>query len=299
MMGFLAWPAVRYRNWSDDQRQWGPFTVSGGTVYSWGIVLDSGGSEDSPAACHLRLHSPWGVLLIELPQIIPPYRERHQANWDAETIKRLGRDWYDVVYPREYGVTLSDGHLSIEYGRQTHDSSTEQRWGCFLPWTQWRHVRYSLYDLDGEHFWTEAKPPKGAKRWRGLQSWDVKRKLCPAALFEFEDYDGARITARAVIEEREWRFGTGWFRWLSLFRRRKVRRSLDLEFSAEVGPEKGSWKGGTVGSGIDMLPGELHEDAFKRYCATESRSKPHRLKYLGRWEEHAEGAADCQSATPE
>ena len=47
---------------------------------------------------------------------------------------------------------------------------------------------------------------------------------------------------------------------------RKIRRSLDLEFSGETGPEKGSWKGGTVGTGIEMLPGELHEAAFRRYC---------------------------------
>jgi hypothetical protein len=29
---------------------------------------------------------------------------------------------------------------------------------------------------------------------------------------------------------------------------------------------KGSWKGGTVGHSIAMLPGELHGAAFARYC---------------------------------
>lgn len=43
--------------------------------------------------------------------------------------------------------------------------------------------------------------------------------------------------------------------------------TLDLEFSSEVGRRKGSWKGGTLGHGIEMLPGELHEAAFRRYCA--------------------------------
>jgi hypothetical protein len=49
--------------------------------------------------------------------------------------------------------------------------------------------------------------------------------------------------------------------------RNTVRRSLDLQFSAEVGKRKGSWKGGTIGHSIDMMPGELHEAAFRRYCA--------------------------------
>lgn len=30
---------------------------------------------------------------------------------------------------------------------------------------------------------------------------------------------------------------------------------------------KGSWKGGTIGHSIEMPPGELHADAFRRYCA--------------------------------
>jgi hypothetical protein len=83
----------------------------------------------------------------------------------------------------------------------------------------------------------------------------------------FNDFDGEVITATTHIEEREWRFGTGWFAWLSLFRRPRIIRSLDIRFSAEVGPRKGSWKGGTMGHSIEMLPGELHRGAFQRYAA--------------------------------
>ena len=44
----------------------------------------------------------------------------------------------------------------------------------------------------------------------------------------------------------------------------------------ETGSKKGSWKGGTIGHGIDMLPGELHEGAFRRYCLA------HKMKFIGR-----------------
>jgi hypothetical protein len=50
---------------------------------------------------------------------------------------------------------------------------------------------------------------------------------------------------------------------------------LDIRFSEETGRRKGSWKGGTLGHGIDMLPGELHEAAFRRYCAT------HEMEFVG------------------
>ena len=77
-------------------------------------------------------------------------------------------------------------------------------------------------------------------------------------------------------EEREWHFGTGWFKWLSWFRPRKIRRSLDLRFSGETGDRKGSWKGGTLGHSINMLAGEMHELAFRRYCLE------HKMTFIGR-----------------
>ena len=85
-------------------------------------------------------------------------------------------------------------------------------------------------------------------------------------MFAFKDFDGEELTARTTIEEREWRFGVGWFAWLSLFRKPKISRYLEIAFSGETGKRKGSWKGGTTGHSIEMLPGELHESAFRRYC---------------------------------
>lgn len=89
--------------------------------------------------------------------------------------------------------------------------------------------------------------------------------------------------ATCKVEEREWHRGEGWFKWLKWFYPAKIKRSLDLSFSAEVGPQKGSWKGGTLGHGIDMLPNETVEDAFRRYCSMEHERKGRKfmLTYLG------------------
>jgi hypothetical protein len=59
--------------------------------------------------------------------------------------------------------------------------------------------------------------------------------------------------------------------WAGIFRllfigRNSVRRSLDLQFSSEVGKRKASWKGGTVGHSIEMQAGETAKAAFQRYC---------------------------------
>ena len=117
---------------------------------------------------------------------------------------------------------------------------------------------------------------------RTWEEWREIEKNCPTAAFEIEDFDGQHLTATTRIEEREWHFGAGWFKWLSWFLRPKIRRSLNIDLSDEMGREKGSWKGGTMGTSIEMTQTELHESAFRRFCEQDQRSKsgPYRIKFL-------------------
>lgn len=257
--------------WSDNERRFGPIRYSRDepSFRPLSIMLDSGHGEYP--GCSLRLRGFGHTLILDLPAVIKPWRRWVDTSRHAWAGPRGG---YWDEHAREYGFTISDDHFSLHFGRQTMDSSTEQQWSCFLPWRSWRFVRFSLYALEGKHFWTELE----RKRARGIdayaeQRWHVER--VPKVRFDFCDFDGEAIEATTHIEEREWRFGTKWCRWLSLFRRPRIRRSLSIEFSKETGRRKGSWKGGTLGHGIEMPPGELHESAFRRYCAE------HEMKFGG------------------
>jgi hypothetical protein len=264
--GNISMRAIR---WGDNDRYLGPVTFNWHDSYRpLAVILKSWGSgDDDEGPASLRISLVYFSILLRLPPIVRPQRTKvFPSSWDAETVARLGRNWYWDVQVREYGLSYSDGFLLIHYGISPGDSSRDQTWGKHLPWTQWRHVRHSLYDLQGEHFWTE---PKDA----GWDAYHTAKEACPMVAFEFDDFDDARLTAKTLIEEREWHFGTGWFKWLSWFTPAKIRRVLDIRSSGETGPEKGSWKGGTIGTGIEMLPGELHEAAFRRYCDEEHRSK--------------------------
>lgn len=282
---------MSYCRLTDNDRNFGPFTL-GERSATWrpiSLVLRSG-SDEYPG-CALMLRAFGWSLRLRLPQIIKPFEIRHKATtWDAATIERMGRDWYAEVHPREFGFSVSDGFLQVFLGPQTHDSDTTKSWCKHLPWTQWRFIRFSLFGLDGEHLRTWVEPKRRKLDGSGFDRFTEQREFeqsMPKVRFEIEDYDGKRIQATTHIEEREWRFGEGWFKWLSLFRRPKVRRSLDINFASEVGPEKGSWKGGLMGTGIDMLPGELHEQAFRRYCEDEHSSKyqRYRLTFIRRVED--------------
>jgi len=269
---------------TENDSTFGPLTWGKTTWNPWRAVWSSGDDEESAHRNDVTVYAFGWIVRLLLPNILQPYRIKHEAvGWPAATVARLGRDWYYETHPREYGFSLSEGHLSIYLGAQTGDSSTTQSWGYFLPWTQWRYIRLSYYGLRGELIWTEFEHQRNRGEDRYFEQHAAKEET-PKRVFVIKDFDGEVIEATTMIEEREWHFGTGWFKWLSWFVRPKIRRSLGIAFSAEVGPEKGSWKGGTLGHGIDMLPGELHEQAFRRYCEQEHRARHQqkfKIKFVG------------------
>jgi hypothetical protein len=244
----------------------------------------SSGDDDSSPGCTLTLALLGWNLRISLPQIIKPYSVRHIAGWDAATVARMGRNWYDEKFQCRYGFYIYEGHhLYVSLGAQTHDSSTTKSWSCFLPWKEWRFVRHTYYNLEAQVFWEQiAGDIKGIPKFEDQYAAE---QLCPKVRFKLRDYDGAKIIATTVIEEREWLKGDKWCKWLSLFYKPMVRRSLKIDFSAETGPEKGSWKGGTTGTSINMLPGELHTSAMRRFCDKEHparHSQKFRMQFVSR-----------------
>lgn len=252
--------------WSHDDRYFGPFTYANESNGKLAIMLGSGDGDDYPG-CRLRISIGRHTLIAALPAVIKPWREWREITTEptrSQMIER-GRDpGYWNSHDREYGFSFFEGALHVHYGEQTHEWPGCKSKVFFYPWREHRCIRHSLYDLDGEHF---ADLPEWG--FRHKNGWAVKNAIeaaCPVAKFEFGDFDGERIVATCRIEEREWKRGKWIFRLLYLGRNR-IGRSLDLSFSSEVGRRKGSWKGGTVGHSIEMLPGELHEAAFRRYCA--------------------------------
>lgn len=255
---------IRYRRYSgSNDKHLGPYITYGKSNLwkPWSIILSSGGGEwEDARGNHLKLMASGAYLIIELPTFLKHF-ENPKGSWDNG--------------PREYGVQLGEeGHLQVFYGPQTHDSTTTKSWSKFLPWTQWRFVRHSIYNIDGSHHWTAAVM-KGHDRFGECEK---ARDTVTKRRFAVVDYDDDPNSATCYIEEREWKFGEGWFKWLSLFRKPSVKRTLDIRFEKEVGPEKGSWKGGLIGTGIEMMPGEDAKSAFIRYCEQEHRSKGGKYK---------------------
>ena len=270
---------MRANRWSDSDRYWWRFTYAN-ECHSKGfaLVFTADVDEDSDAGTNsLRLSIGKRTLILALPQIIKPSRRWVDTSGFGDNPK--GGYW--DVDERAIGFSFSDAgtvggatFLMVFRGAVTGDSTTDRTWSCFLPWTDWRHVRHSYYGLAGEH--VADAPEMGIGK-----AWDAYRRIeeaVPTRKFLFLDYDGCEIIATTKIEEREWRLGAGKFKWLSWFRRPIVHRSLSIDLADEMGPEKGSWKGGLIGTSIRMLPGELHEAAFRRFCDLEHEHKGRKFR---------------------
>lgn len=264
---------------SEDDKYFGPFTYATTKWKAWRCMLNSGGGDsDNPTRNSLTIYLGGHIVRVWLPTILKPHRVRHELSPEYMQKLKTTKSFYFEDFDREYGFCYSEGSLHVHYGAQTHDSRTNKTKVWFLPWTEWRHVRYSVYDLEGKHFGTVLDKDD---RQRGIRMYESQRKLdaeVPKVKFLLRDYDGVEITATTFVNERQWKRGTSWCSWLSLFWPDQICRSLNITFSGETGPEKGSWKGGTIGTSIEMLKGETHEDAMRRFCTQEHRSKNGKFK---------------------
>jgi len=255
--------------WSNNDYYLGPFTYAYNPCSrEFAFMLGSGDSADYPG-CRLRVSVGRHTLIAALPPILKPRWQWYDFTTEPTRSKMIAagrKPGYRKPHEREYGFSTGDNSLHWHFGPQTDDSETTKSKCWFYPWSDRKCIRHSLYDLDGEHFAT--LPEWGMRHKHGWTVRNAIEAICPSAKFGFKDFDGEQITATCKIEEREWRRGRGIFR-LLFIGRNTVCRSLALQFSSEVGRGKGSWKGGTVGHSIDMLPGETVEAAFRRYCEQE------------------------------
>lgn len=254
---------------TDNDKNFWIFTYGKVDHPTTGFVISSNGGEydedESPPRNTITMYLFGYIIQFYIPNIIEPYTQF--INLQGATTKP-GVNGYWLNHSKDYGFRLSEDYFQIFYGEQTHASNTEKRRGLFLPWKQWRFVKYCIYDKDLNVVFESLQSQKN--------HWDKQRRAQEAVekmLFEFVDFDGKIIEASTYVEERTWKFGEGWFKWLSWFRKDLVRRDLSIELNAEMGREKGSWKGGITGTSIIMEALEKPEAAFRRWCSKDHGSK--------------------------
>jgi hypothetical protein len=132
-------------------------------------------------------------------------------------------------------------------------------WSFYLPWRDSRTTKMIVYTSTGEEdFVMECSS--------GLKDLWLTIKPYPYTSFKLKDFDGQTIIVKTKLLEHTRSVGDGKFKWLSWFFKNNVSKYLELEFDKEVGKEKGSWKGGTLGCSVDATGCKTPEEAIKKFC---------------------------------
>lgn len=132
-----------------------------------------------------------------------------------------------------------------------------KKWKTFtMPW-DYTWVRTSLL-LKDQKSW--AHETKGNRQEFYNDEWNDKDLVFIETHPYKDNFDNKVVLATIRVEEREWRPLV--FKWTKLFSR--IRKTIDVEFSSEVGKEKGSWKGGCIGCSYVIRPNETPFECLKR-----------------------------------
>lgn len=134
-------------------------------------------------------------------------------------------DDYQCSGPR-YGFSFFDDVLFFHWGKD-HGTRDDPSKAFDMPWS-WKHRLHEIL----------SKPEAYPYRYK-LKSGEVQDRI-----------------ATVNVERRTWtRF------WLPY---KKVSTSINVDFDDEVGERTGSWKGGTLGCGYEMLEGETALQCLRR-----------------------------------
>lgn len=179
----------------------------------------------------------------------------------------LGLDLFEEGYCADiFGFLIALPFLD-RWRREPHDIM--ERWSVYYfersIWLCWgRHSKAIHMPWDWNHIKHEVQRPDGT--WvKFVGCWEHKEsdgrwQASYPYRYVLKSGEVQNRTATVYVDRREWRWKC--LRWLPLFA--KKRTSLNVDFDEEVGEGTGSWKGGVVGTGIDLLRGETPEQALRR-----------------------------------
>lgn len=171
-----------------------------------------------------------------------------------EIILPFRNKWTDESDSPKWGIAIHNNTFWLYKGGKGNMNGGNKWWTWDFPFITKNWVRTSL--LLKNDTWEHETKGNRKEFWK--DEYKFTRKSWN---YDFTDkYDGEIIPCTFHIEEREWR--PKWLMWTKLFA--DVRKSIEIEFTKEVGKRKGSWKGGTIGCGYTMLPNEDPIDTIKR-----------------------------------
>lgn len=154
-----------------------------------------------------------------------------------------------LTLPWKHNFEKDFGHDDPSYGITYHMKSFQFYWNrkCKVKnmFYSYDWIRTSLLLSDG----TWEHETRGNSKTFYEEPWLSKQwKIVIPYKHRTSNEGDIDILVTCHITEREWR--QKWLKWTKIGA--KIRRTVDVEFSDEVGKGRGSWKGGTLATGFNI-----------------------------------------------
>lgn len=230
------------------------------------------GYEGQPTRLQVCFRGYWYE--ISVPFNIEP--ECETVTYDHEQ----GTRSYIQEHRKEYGISISEENVFVYCGAQYNEWPKNKKTlrSISIPWRQTTHKSWHQFECwKGYPDWKNCITKEEFNlhdrvRYQIENLQDAFEFGNGSPMYYFFDaadpYDGTQIRVRATVSKMVWWKGGKWLQHVfRLFNKPIVRKSYWFDFNNEVGPRKGSWKGGTIGIGIDIEdenPTETAESAFAR-----------------------------------
>lgn len=131
----------------------------------------------------------------------------------------------------------------------------------YMPWNlEWYRTSYAIELVENDPRWVHEFKGQKQDFWDKEKWGDLLWTKTYPYTYKLKSGKVQNVEATVRVEEREWR--RRWLMWTSMFN--KVRRSIDIDFSDEVGERAGSWKGGVLGCGYELKPNETPLECLRR-----------------------------------
>lgn len=153
--------------------------------------------------------------------------------------------WDPFEIMESWGAACGEGTLHLHWGRHTKV--------LWIPWRNWVQVAHDVRQATGN--WT---PFVGS--WERGKAPDRRHVETLPYRYMLRSGEVQARTAAVSVERRVRRLRM--LRWLPWFQR--TTHAIDVTFSDEVGERSGSWKGGCIGCGYELKPGETAPQCLKR-----------------------------------
>lgn len=201
-------------------------------------------SEDNP--CRLIMGYNREYKVIPLPNILKPIIVKRMNYYSKKE--------YNAVVSRQYGILYDCNMIILYYGRDAGESG-DQKISYTIPWLNYTFMKTEYLNTDGTIF-------KICNGYAELSEEDVQ----PSLTIMINDYDGEDNLVTLTRQKRYWHRGTKSWKWLRHITPPLIRETVGIIFDKELGTGKNSYKGGILGTSIDMLAGETMLDTFLRFA---------------------------------